>query len=120
MKLGEQSLNGRTHHVYVIYNDFRMLTDQTSLPPNQPTGLKVKNVHYFGIFQPIWMKIGMQSLNGRTHHVYVIYKDFSMLVAGFRDSHYLLRTRMTDAETMSESLICHKDISIYKDVDETS
>ena len=74
-----QSLNGRTHHVYVIYNDFSMLTGQTSLPPNQPTGLKVKNVHYFGIFQPIWMKLGMQSLNGRTHHVYVIYNDFSML-----------------------------------------
>ena len=79
MKLGMQSLNGRTHHVYVIYNDFSMLTGQTSLPPNQPTGLKVKNVHYFGIFQPIWMKLGMQSLNGRTHHVYVIHNDFSML-----------------------------------------
>ena len=70
MKLGMQSLNRRTHHVYVIYNDFSMLTDQTSLPPNQPTGLKVKNVHYFGIFQPIWMKLGMQSLKGRTQHVY--------------------------------------------------
>ena len=59
MKLGMQSLNRRTHHVYVIYNDFSMLTDQTSLPPNQPIGLKVKNVHNFGIFQPIWMKHGM-------------------------------------------------------------
>ena len=56
-----------------------MLTGQTGLPPNQPTGPKVKNVHNFGIFQPIWMKLGMQSLNGRTHHVYVIYNDFSML-----------------------------------------
>ena len=79
LKHGMQSLNGRTHHVYVIYNDFSMLTSQTSLPPNQPTGLKVKNVHYFGIFQPIWMKLGMQSLNGRTDHMYVIYKDFNML-----------------------------------------
>ena len=50
-----------------------MLTGQTGLPPNQPTGPKVKNVHNFGIFQNIWMKLGMQSLNGRTHHVYLIY-----------------------------------------------
>ena len=79
MKLGMQSLNGRTHHVYVIHNDFSMLTGQTSLPPNQPTGLKVKNVHNLGIFQPILLKFGMQSVNGGTHHMYVIYKDFSML-----------------------------------------
>ena len=65
--------------MYVIYKDFSMVTSQTSLPPNQPTGLKVKNVHNFGIFQPIWLKLGMQSLNGRTHHMYVIFKDFSIL-----------------------------------------
>ena len=79
MKLGMQSLNGRTHHVYVIYNDFSMLTGQTSLPPNQPTGLKVKNLHNFVIFQQIWLKYGMESLNGRTQHMYLICKDFSML-----------------------------------------
>ena len=78
MKLGTQSLNGRTHHVYVIYNDLSMLTGQTSLPPNQPTGLKVKNVHNFGIFQSILLKFGMQSVNGGTH-MYVNYKDFSKL-----------------------------------------
>ena len=65
--------------MYVIYKDFSMLTSQTSLPPNQPTGLKVKNVHNLGIFQPILLKFGMQSVNGGTHHMYVIYKDFSML-----------------------------------------
>ena len=30
--------------MYVIYKDFSMLTGQTSLPPNQPTGLKVENL----------------------------------------------------------------------------
>ena len=59
LKFGMQSLNGRTHHMYVICNDFSKLNGQTSLPPNQPTGLKVKNVHNFGIFQPIWLKLGM-------------------------------------------------------------
>ena len=79
LKLGMQSLNGRTQHMYLICTDFSMLTGQTGLPPNQPTSLKVKNVHNFGIFQPIWLKLGMQSLNGRTQHMNLIYKDFSML-----------------------------------------
>ena len=48
-----------------------MLTGQTGLPPNQPTDLKVKNVHNFDIFQPIWSKFGMESLNGRIRHMYV-------------------------------------------------
>ena len=67
--------------MYVIYMHLSMLTSQTSLPPNQLTSLKVKNVHNFGIFQLIWLKLGMQSLIGRTHHMYVIYKDFSMLTS---------------------------------------
>ena len=79
LKLGMQSLNRRPQHMNLIYKDFSMLTSQTSLPPNQPTSLKVKNVHNFGIFQPIWLKLGMQSLNGRTQHMYSIRKDFSML-----------------------------------------
>ena len=78
LKLGMQSLNGRIQHMYLNCKDFSMLT---SLPPNQPTSLKVKNVHNFGIFQPIWLKLGMQSLIGRTHHMYVIYKDFSMVTS---------------------------------------
>ena len=45
---------------------------QTSLPPNHPTSLKVKNVHNFVIFQPIWLKLGMGSLNGRTQHMHTI------------------------------------------------
>ena len=65
--------------MYVICTHLSMLTDQTSLPPNQPTGLKVKNMYNFGIFQPIWMKFGMESLNGRTQHMYVIYMHLSML-----------------------------------------
>ena len=68
--------------MYLICKDYSMLTGQTGqtdLPPNQPTGLKVKNLHNFGIFQPIWSKLGMQSLNGRTQHMYLNCKDFSML-----------------------------------------
>ena len=58
--------------MYVICKDFSMLTSQTSLPPNQPTNLKVKNVHNFGIFQLIWLKLSIQSLNGMTQHMYMI------------------------------------------------
>ena len=65
--------------MYVIYLCLSMLTGQTNLPPNQLTGLKVKNVHNFGIFQPIWLKFGIESLNGRTQHMYVIYMHLSML-----------------------------------------
>ena len=62
--------------MFAIYRDFSMLT---SLPPTQPTGLKVKNVHNLGIFQPIWLKLGMEYLNGRTQHMFLIRIDFSML-----------------------------------------
>ena len=79
LKLGMQSLNGKTQRVYLICKDISMLTSQTGLPPNQPTGQKVKNVHNFGIFQSIWLKLGMLSLNGRTQHMSLICKDFSML-----------------------------------------
>ena len=56
--------------MYLICKDFSMLTSQTGLLPNQPTSLKVKNVHNFGIFQPIWLKLGMQSLNGKMDHMF--------------------------------------------------
>ena len=36
---------------------------QTSLPPNHPTSLKVKNMHNFAIFQWICMKLFMETLN---------------------------------------------------------
>ena len=65
--------------MYVNCNDFSMQTSQTGLPLNQPTGLKVKNKHNFDTFQPMWLKLGMQSLNERTYHMYVTHKDFSML-----------------------------------------
>ena len=42
--------------MYVIYKDFSMLTCQTGVPPNQPTGLQVKDEHHFGIFPLIWQK----------------------------------------------------------------
>ena len=64
-----KSLNGRTQHMLAIYDNFSMLTSQTSLPPTQPTDLKVENVHNLGIFQPIWLKLGMEFLNGRTQHI---------------------------------------------------
>ena len=59
--------------MYLNCKDFSMLTGQTGLPPNQPTSLKVKNMHNFVIFQLIWLKLGMESLNGRTQHMHIIY-----------------------------------------------
>ena len=59
--------------MYMIYMHLSMLTEQTGLPPNQPTGLKFKNVHNFDIFQPIWLKLGMEFLNGRTQQMHTIY-----------------------------------------------
>ena len=73
LKFGMESLNGRPQHMYMIYMHLSMLTGQTDLPPNQPTGLKVKNLHNFVIFQLIWLKLGMESLNGRTQHMHTIY-----------------------------------------------
>ena len=40
---------------------------QTSLPPNHPTSLIVKNVHNFVIFQRICMKLCMAALNVKTY-----------------------------------------------------
>jgi len=73
LKFGMESLNGRPQHMYMIYMHLSMLTGQTDLPPNQPTGLKVKNLRNFVIFQLIWLKLGMESLNGRTQHMHTIY-----------------------------------------------
>ena len=52
--------------MYLIYVHLSMLPGHTSLPPNQPTSPKVKNVHNFVIFQPIYLKLGMETQNGRT------------------------------------------------------
>ena len=59
--------------MYLIYMHLSMLTGQTYLPPNQPTGLKVKNLRNFVIFHLIWLKLGMGSLNGGTQHMHTIY-----------------------------------------------
>ena len=67
LKFGIESPNGRTQHMYVIYLCLSMLTGQTDPPPNQLTGQKVKNLHKLDIFQPIWLKLVMESLNRRTH-----------------------------------------------------
>ena len=56
-----------------------MITSQTDQPPNQPTNQKVKNLHNFVIFQQIWLKLGIQSLNGRTQHMFAIIRDLGML-----------------------------------------
>ena len=79
LKLGTETQNERTQCMYVIYKDFSTLTGQTGLPPNQPTGSKVENVHNLSIFQSIWVKLGMESLNGRTQCMHVVNKDFSAL-----------------------------------------
>ena len=68
-----ESPNGKTQHLYVLYMHLSMLTGQTDLPPNQLLGLKVKNLHNFDIFQPIGLKLGMDSINGRIQHMQTIY-----------------------------------------------
>ena len=45
------------------------LSYQTSLP-NQPTSLKVKDLHNFAIFQPICLKLGLETQNGKTPLMY--------------------------------------------------
>jgi len=75
LNFGMESLNGRTQHMYVIYLCLSMPTSQTHLPPNQLTGLKVKNLHKLDIFQPIWLKLGMESLNERPQHMHTIYPN---------------------------------------------
>ena len=55
----------------LIYKDFSMLTSQTGLPPNQPTTLQVENVHNFGIFQPIRLKLVTETQYGKTRFKYV-------------------------------------------------
>ena len=47
----------------LIYKDSSMVT---GLLPNQPTILKVINVHNLNIIQPIWLKLGMQTQNEMT------------------------------------------------------
>ena len=37
------------------------------IAPHFITLLKVKNVHNFAIFQPICLKLGMKTLNGKTY-----------------------------------------------------
>ena len=59
--------------MYVIYLCLGMLTGQTNLPPNQLTSLKVKNLYKLDIFHPIWLQLGIESLNGRTQHMHTIY-----------------------------------------------
>ena len=70
LKLGIESLNERTQHVHTIYT---VKPSDHPNQPNQPTGLKMKNMYNFEIFQPIWLKLGIESLNGRTQHMHTIY-----------------------------------------------
>ena len=44
-----------------------MLFIQTSLPPNHPPSLKVKNVNNLAIFQRICMKLCMEALNVKAY-----------------------------------------------------
>ena len=61
--------------MYLNCKDFSMLTGQTGLPPNQPTSRKVKNVHNSVIFQPIWLKFGMESLKHTKTKLRKIYPE---------------------------------------------
>ena len=83
--------------MFAIYRDFSMLT---SLPPTQPTNLKVENVHNLGIFQPIWLKLDIQSLNGRTQYKYLICKDLTLsMLTGQTETYH-----PTSLEAKSEKL----------------
>ena len=73
LKFGMEFLYGKTQHMYVIYLRLSILTSQTNLPPNQLTGLKVKNFHKLDILQSIWLNLGMESLNGRTQHMHTFH-----------------------------------------------
>ena len=70
-----------------------MLTGQTGLPPNQPTDLKMKNMHNFGIFQPIWLKLGMTQCTGRRnfmrHYNFLDIFHISFLYNFFLKKHFL-------------------------------
>ena len=70
LKLSIESLNEKTQHVHTIYT---VKPSNHPNQPNQPTGLKIKNMYNFEIFQPIWLKLGIESLNGRTQHMHTIY-----------------------------------------------
>ena len=50
---------------------------------NRPTAqpayqLKVKNVHNLAIFQPICLKLGMETLNEKNSHFYLIWINLSI------------------------------------------
>ena len=78
LKFGMESLNGRPQHMYMIYMHLSMLTGQTDLPPNQPTGPKVKNLLNFVIFQLIWLKLGtLFSKATGTSKTYIVPKVFT-------------------------------------------
>ena len=59
-------------HMYVIHMRLSMVTGLTSLPPNQPTSLNVKNGYNFAIFEPICLKLSIETQNGNTHYMYLI------------------------------------------------
>ena len=71
LKLCTESLNVGTQHMHTI-NSVKPAYHPSSLPPNQPTSLKVENLPYFDIFQPTWLKRGIESLNGGTQHMHTI------------------------------------------------
>ena len=58
--------------MYGIYMHLSMLTGQTNLPPNQPTDQKVENLHNYVLFQLIWLKLGIESLNGGAQHMHTM------------------------------------------------
>ena len=55
---------------------FILLNQPTTQPAYQP---KVKNAHNFAIFQPIWLKFGLEFLHGKTQYMYVIFLSLSIL-----------------------------------------
>ena len=75
LKLVIESLNGGTQHMHTI-NSVKPAYHPSSLPPNQLTSPKVKNGYNFVIFQPICLKLGIETQNGKTQHMCLIYIHF--------------------------------------------
>ena len=66
-----ESLNGGTQNIHAI-NSVKPACHPTSLQLNQPTSAKVKNRDSLAIFQPICLKLGIETQNGKIQYMYLI------------------------------------------------
>ena len=60
--------------------NIRTLSILSNQPTTQPA-YQPKSEKYFAIFQPIWLKFGMEFLHGKTQYLYVIYLRLSIFTS---------------------------------------